>query len=157
VSCRWRLHRNPIGESYVFSTCPNSSLTALFARRRPGFAGSFPEAKRAVVNRQFGPHIEPALFQIQQETAPLLRTFTHTVDEADELFATLRRRASEQGHPVTCQTLSSSVCRNSCKTMKSIGHFVTIGTSPGTILLFTERNPYHFLMPSKTLRSPRIL
>ena len=54
-----------------------------------------PEAERAVGDRQLWPHIEPAPFQIEQQLAPILRTFTRIVREADELLATLRRRANQ--------------------------------------------------------------
>jgi hypothetical protein len=47
-------------------------------------------ASRAVGDRQFRPHIEPAPFQIEQQLAPVLRTFARTVGEADKLFASLR-------------------------------------------------------------------
>ena len=44
---------------------------ALLARGRPDLAGSFPEAERAVSDRQFRPHIEPAPFQIEQQITPI--------------------------------------------------------------------------------------
>ena len=40
--------------------------TALLAAGRPDFADSFPEAERAVGDRQLRPHIEPPPFQIEQ-------------------------------------------------------------------------------------------
>jgi len=69
--------------------------TALLARGRPDLAGSFPEAERAVSDRQFRPHIEPAPFQIEQQITPILRTFPYAVGEADEFLAALRRRADQ--------------------------------------------------------------
>jgi hypothetical protein len=58
--------------------------TALLACFRPDLAGRFPEAERAVGDHQFGPGIEPASLQIQQQIAPILRTFPSAIGEPDE-------------------------------------------------------------------------
>jgi hypothetical protein len=60
---------------------------ALPARCQPSFAGSLPEAERAVGDRPFRPHIEPAPFQIVQQIALILRTFARAVGEADGTHA----------------------------------------------------------------------
>jgi len=45
---------------------------ALPAGSRPDFAGSLPEAERAIGNCQLRPRVEPAPFQIEQQFTPIL-------------------------------------------------------------------------------------
>jgi hypothetical protein len=73
---------------YLMSvSCEFGCGSVLFARYRPDFAGSFPEAERAVGNSRFRPHNEFEPFQIEQKIAPILRTFPYAVSQADEFLA----------------------------------------------------------------------
>jgi hypothetical protein len=68
---------------------------ALLARFRPYFAGGLPEAQTAVGDGQFRPHVEPAALQVEQQAAPIVRTFPCAIDKTDQLLLALRRRPDQ--------------------------------------------------------------
>ena len=65
------------------------------SRRRPDFPGRFPEAERAVRDHQLGLYVEPAPLQIEQQGAPIVRTFPGAIGEPDQLFLAFRCRADD--------------------------------------------------------------
>src|SRR5262249_39915072 len=67
----------------------------LLARFRPYFAGGLPEAETAVGDGEFRPHVEPATLQVEQQAAPIVRTFPCAIDKTDQLLLALRRRPDQ--------------------------------------------------------------
>ena len=71
---------------------------ALVVGLRPHFLDCLPEAERAVGDREFGTHREPAPLQIEEQLPPGLRTLAHAVDQPDKLLLTLGRGADNDQH-----------------------------------------------------------
>jgi hypothetical protein len=68
---------------------------ALAACLWPHFLDRLPEAQRAVGDREFGPHREPAPLQVKEQLPPGLRALTHAINEPDEFLLALGRRADD--------------------------------------------------------------
>src|SRR5262249_26585209 len=62
---------------------------ALAARLRPYLFDRLPESERAIGDRELGANRQPTPFQIEEQFPPRLRTFAHTVGEADKLLPAL--------------------------------------------------------------------
>jgi hypothetical protein len=71
---------------------------ALLARFRPYFAGGLPEAETAVSDGEFRPHVEPATLQVEQQAAPIVRTFPCAIDKTNQFLLALRRRPDQHEH-----------------------------------------------------------
>ena len=68
---------------------------ALLACGRPQLAERLPKAKRAIGDGEFGRDRQTSVLQIEQQFTPILRAFTRTVGEAEQLLFALRRRADD--------------------------------------------------------------
>ena len=68
---------------------------ALAAGPRPHFLDRLPEAERAVGDREFRPHREPAPLQIEEQLTPGLRALAHAIGEANKFLLALGRGADD--------------------------------------------------------------
>src|SRR5262252_8165508 len=92
ISCRARLAFG----CWLFGSLASTLAVLCTQQRCSRVVGqTSPAAFQKPSDCQFWPHIEPAPFQIEQQFAPILRTFARAVGEADEFFAALRRRADQ--------------------------------------------------------------